>query len=110
MNIRYKFFIFSMLAVWSIICLRLIVVNVINNEYYEKFAEKNALKTEVLLPMRGTIVDRNNEPLAINELGFSISLLPKIRNSSVVESEIDHIVSLLPYLDKEELLKTYKKK
>ena len=109
MNIRYKFFIFSMLAVWSIICLRLIVVNVINNEYYEKFAEKNALKTEVLLPMRGTIVDRNNEPLAINELGFSISLLPKIRNSSVVESEIDHIVSLLPYLDKEELLKTYKK-
>lgn len=109
MNARYKFFILFMLLVWSIIGLRLIVVNVINHKYYQKFAEKNALKTDVLLPMRGLIIDRNNEPLAINELGFSIALLPKIRNKGIVESEIDYIVSFLPHLDKEKLLELYKK-
>ena len=109
MNIRYKFFIIFMLAVWSIICLRLFVINVINHEYYEKFAEKNALKTEVLLPIRGVIMDRKDEPLAVNELGFSISLSPKIRDKSIIESEINYITYFLPHLDKDELLDIYAK-
>ncbi len=109
MSLRYKFLIIFFVVVWLIICMRLFVINVINHEYYEKFAEKNAIRTEVLLPMRGLILDRNNEPLAINEIGFSISLIPKIRNKQVIESEVDKIVSFLPHLDKDELIDTYNK-
>lgn len=109
-NLRYWLLIFFFIVVWFIIVIRLFVVNVINHEYYEKFAEKNITKTEVLVPMRGLIFDRNTEPLAINEIGFSISLIPKIRNSRIVESEIERIISFLPSLDKEELFNLYKKK
>lgn len=108
-NLRYWLLIFFFIVVWFIIVIRLFVVNVINHEYYEKFAEKNITKTEVLVPMRGLIFDRNTEPLAINEIGFSISLIPKIRNSRIVESEIERIISFLPSLDKEELFNLYKK-
>lgn len=108
-NLRYWLLIFFFIVVWFIIVIRLFVVNVINHEYYEKFAEKNITKTEVLVPMRGLIFDRNTEPLAINEIGFSISLIPKIRNSRIVKSEIERIISFLPSLDKEELFNLYKK-
>lgn len=108
-NLRYWLLIFFFIVVWFIIVIRLFVVNVINHEYYEKFAEKNITKTEVLVPMRGLIFDRNTEPLAINEIGFSISLIPKIRNSRIVESEIERIISFLPSLDKEKLFNLYKK-
>ncbi len=108
-NLHYWLLIFFFIVVWFIIVIRLFVVNVINHEYYEKFAEKNITKTEVLVPMRGLIFDRNTEPLAINEIGFSISLIPKIRNSRIVESEIERIISFLPSLDKEELFNLYKK-
>lgn len=108
-NLRYWLLIFFFIVVWFIIVIRLFVVNVINHEYYEKFAEKNITKTEVLVPMRGLIFDRNTKPLAINEIGFSISLIPKIRNSRIVESEIERIISFLPSLDKEELFNLYKK-
>ncbi|MCX2717225.1 penicillin-binding protein 2 [Helicobacter sp. MIT 21-1697] len=108
-NLRYRLLIFFFIAVWFIILIRLFVVNVINHEYYEKFAEKNITKTEVLVPMRGLIFDRNTEPLAINEIGFSISLMPKIRNNHIIESEIERIISFLPSLDKEVLFNLYKK-
>lgn len=107
MNVRYRFLIIFFVIVWLIICLRLVVVNIINHEYYEKSAEKNAIRTEVLMPMRGLILDRNNEPLAINEIGFSISLIPKIRNKQIIESEVGKITSFLPNLNKEELVELY---
>lgn len=109
MSLRYRILILFFVLVWLIISIRLFVVNVINHEYYEKLAEKNALKTQVLVPMRGLILDRNNEPLAINEIGFSISLMPKIRSKQVIESEITRIVSFLPELDKDNLLAIYTK-
>lgn len=109
MNMRYKIIIALFVLVWAIIGIRLIVVNVINKDYYEKLAQKNAIKTQVLLPMRGHILDRNNETLAINEIGFSIALMPKIKNKRVLESEISRIVSFLPHLSAKQLLETYQK-
>lgn len=109
MNMRYRLLIIFFVVVWLIIMIRLFVVNVINHEYYEKFAEKNVTKVEVLMPMRGLIFDRNGDPLAINEIGFSISLIPKIRNKQIVESEIERIISHLPTYDKQKLIDTYNK-
>lgn len=108
-RIRYTFFTIFVAIVWFIICLRLFVINVINDEYYATLAEKNALKVEVLLPQRGVILDRNNASLALNELGFAIALIPKIRSSLIIENEIERVISLLPHLNKDELLALYKK-
>ncbi|TLD79801.1 penicillin-binding protein 2 [Helicobacter sp. MIT 05-5293] len=109
MNLRYKISIIFFVIVWFIIIVRLFVVNIINHDYYEKLAEKNITKVEVLMPMRGYILDRNAETLAINELGFSVSLLPRIRDKQVLEAEIRRIVKFIPHLDEQNLIKLYKK-
>lgn len=109
LNVRYKLLIAIFIIVWAIIIVRLFAIIIVNNDYYEKLAHKNTIKTEVLTPMRGHILDRNNELLAINEIGFSISLLPKIRKKEVLESEIDNITKYIPNLNKQTLLDTYKK-
>ena len=72
MNVRFKITIVFFIFVWLIILLRLWVITGINHEYYTKYAQKNATKVDVLMPARGQILDRNHEPLAINELGFAI--------------------------------------
>lgn len=109
MSLRYKLVILFFAVVWFIIIIRLIIVNVINHDYYKKFAEKNITKVEALMPMRGVILDRNSEPLAINEIGFSVSLVPKIRNRQIVRSEIEKIASFIPNLDKDYLFELYVK-
>lgn len=111
MSIVYRVFIFAILFVLSSIFIRLIVLTVINNEYYSALSNKNAYRTQAIVPMRGLIFDRNGETLAINELGFSILIVPKIRDRRIVESEAERIVSLLPNLDfdKDDILNSYKK-
>ena len=86
MSMRFKIATGFFLFVWLIIALRLWVVTTINHEYYEKYAQKNATKVDVLVPIRGQILDRNNEPLAINELGFAIAIAPPDGATSIPNS------------------------
>lgn len=106
MNMRFKIAAGFFLFVWLIIALRLWVVTTINHEYYEKYAQKNATKVDVLVPIRGQILDRNNEPLAINELGFAIAITPRLR-SAALQEQIDLITKYFPFLDAQKLTKTY---
>ena len=106
MSMRFKIATGFFLFVWLIIALRLWVVTSINHEYYDKYAQKNATKVDVLVPIRGQILDRNNEPLAINELGFAIAITPRLK-SSLLQEQIELIVKYFPFLDSQKLTKTY---
>jgi len=84
-----------------------------SNVYYEKLSHRNTIKNELIAPVRGTIVDRNKKPIAINKLGFKIQLAPHLRSKKNIDTfnkEIDTITSLLPKLDREKILKNYIKK
>ena len=76
--------------VWIILLTRVYYLSIKSNEYYEQIAEKNAVKTDYIAPVRGQILDKNGKPLAVNKLGFEISIKPHLRrNMSILDNEIN---------------------
>jgi penicillin-binding protein 2 len=81
------------------------------NEYYENLSENNSIKSELSAPVRGEILDRNNEPIAINELGFKIAFAPHLtkgKDTTLLDKEIAYLHSMIPTLDSKKIAKTYK--
>ena len=110
---KIKFIIVLFSIVWIGIIVRVFFLAVQSNVHYEKLSHRNTIKNEKIAPVRGTIVDRNNRPIAINKLGFKIQLAPHLRSKKSIDifnEEIHTITSLLPKLDREKILKNYIKK
>lgn len=109
---KIKFILFMFALTWLTLLVRVFLLSVESNSYYEKLSYNNTIKIEQIAPVRGEIVDINNRPLAINELGFKIQLAPHLtlkKNSDIFEAELTTLLSLLPHLDKEKIIKEYKK-
>jgi penicillin-binding protein 2 len=110
---KIKFIIFLFSVVWMGLIVRVFFLSVESNSYYEMLSEQNTIKNEQISPVRGEIVDRHNKPIAINKLGFKIQLAPHLRskkNITQFNEEIEHLISLLPMINKEKIIKNYKKK
>ncbi|EHL8768592.1 penicillin-binding protein 2, partial [Campylobacter jejuni] len=75
--------------------------------------KQNAIKTEFLPPVRGQITDRNGTLLAINDLGFSISIKPylsiKKSNKGILDKELSELTNLFPDLNASKLAEIYKR-
>jgi penicillin-binding protein 2 len=98
--------------VWILLIGRVFYITVRLNPYYEELANKNAIKTEHLAPLRGIIYDRKNRPLAVNQLGFAIGIKPQLSlkaNTEKLEIELDFLVREIPSLNKEKLRSKYLK-
>ncbi|PAF42797.1 penicillin-binding protein 2 [Helicobacter sp. 11S02596-1] len=108
LNIRYKILISIFILVWIALITKIFVITIKSHEYFEKLAQRNMTKKEILVPSRGQILDRNGEPLAINELGFSILLNPSLKDKEL-EKQITIIQSFFPNADSSEITKAYKK-
>jgi len=111
MKIKFIVVVFSI--VWIAIIVRVFFLAVESNLYYKKLSHQNTIKNEEIAPVRGEIVDRNNKPVAINKLGFKIKLAPHLRskkNIDIFNEELDNIITLLPKLDREKIVKNYIKK
>lgn len=109
--IRLKTLLAIFIIVWGVLLGRVYYLTIKSHERYEKLARKNTIKEEAILPVRGAIYDTKQTPLAINKLGFSISLPPHLLHKSKLKdlnSSIDFIVKELDGFSKEELLKKYK--
>lgn len=109
---KVKFIIAVFALVWLALIVRVFYLAVQSNKYYEKLSYSNTVKTEQIAPVRGEIVDRNNNPIAINQLGFKIQLAPHLiirNNLKTLERELDELIKLIPELDKEKMIKEYKK-
>jgi len=110
---KIKFIIFFFVSVWLALLVRVFSLAIQNNHYYEKLSEQNTIKHEKIAPVRGEIVDVKNRPVAINKLGFKIQLAPHLRtkkHKDQFQKEIALLLKLFPSLDKEKILKNYKKK
>lgn len=108
LNIRYKIAIGFFAIVWIVLLTKIFVLTIRSHQYFETLAQRNMTKKEVLIPARGQILDRNGEPLAINELGFSISFVPLLKNDNLNE-QINFIQSFFPSVNGSDITKTYKK-
>ncbi|MDD3505928.1 MAG: penicillin-binding transpeptidase domain-containing protein, partial [Sulfurimonas sp.] len=110
MKIKFILFIFAL--TWFALLVRVFLLSVESNTYYEKLSYDNTIKTEQIPPVRGEILDINNKPIAINELGFKIQLAPHLglkKNNYIFKEEIDTLLRFLPNLDREKIIKNYKK-
>ena len=111
MKIKVILFIFA--SVWLALIVRVFFLAVESNSYYSRLSHQNTMKQEEIAPVRGTIVDRNNKPLAINKLGFKIALAPHLKSKKKIKKynqELDVLMELLPFLNREKMDIAYEKK
>ncbi len=110
---RVKLIVFIFVSIWIALIVRIFSLAVQSNSYYEKLSLSNTIKVEKIVPVRGEIVDRNGVPLAINKLGFKIQLRPHLllkKNLKIFKKEIDFLMKLFPDMDRNKMIKNYKKK
>ncbi|QKF73495.1 penicillin-binding protein 2 [Aliarcobacter faecis] len=108
LNLIYIFIVIILITLLS----RVYFLSVKSNTYYEELSKNNYINRINKTPIRGIIEDRNGEKIAINEMGFSISIKPHLRGEKKkeeLEKIIDLITKHLPNLEKEKLIKTYLK-
>lgn len=112
MNLRLNIFFILIIATIITLLTRVYFLSIKSNTYYEELSKNNYVNRVNKIPIRGIIEDRNGEKLAINELGFSISIKPHLRGDKNKE-RLDEIISLVikhfPKLEKEKLIKEYYK-
>lgn len=110
MDIRYKIVLGGIVSTFLILILRIYYLSVISYKEYDTAAMQNIMRTEILVPARGQILDRNKEPLAVNDLGYSISLNPYLgrkKNLPTLDKELRYIISFFPNLNFDELKGNY---
>ena len=89
---------------------RLYHVSIKSNYYYEELAKENIERKEHLKPVRGEISDINGNLLAMNQIGFSISIMPHLKTGSAQFNAVGEALSEnFPDLDLRVLYKVYKK-
>ena len=79
---------------WVALLIRVFYLAIQSNSYYDTLSSHNTIKTELIAPIRGEIHDRNDEPIAINKLGFTIKLQPHLKHNSHSQ-ELDETIALL---------------
>ncbi|EDO9793983.1 penicillin-binding protein 2 [Campylobacter fetus] len=99
-----------LILVWTILLVRIYYLSIKSNEYYEEIAEKNAIKTELIAPVRGQVFDIKGKPLAVNRLGFSVLVKPHLRkNEKVLDEELKILTHTFMDLNVTKLKKEYLK-
>ncbi|MDV2489586.1 penicillin-binding protein 2 [Campylobacter sp. TJR-1] len=99
-----------LILVWAILLVRIYYLSIKSNEYYEEIAEKNAIKTELIAPVRGQVFDIKGKPLAVNRLGFSVLVKPHLRkNEKVLDEELKILTHTFTDLNVTKLKKEYLK-
>lgn len=108
---KFKLLLILFTLVWTSLIVRVYHLSIQSNEHYETLAQNNSIKTEFSSPVRGEILDRNLEPIAINELGFKIALAPHLtkgKDTLLLDQEIAYLMSMIPTLDAKKMVKLYK--
>ncbi len=108
---KIKLLITFFLVLWTALIVRVFDLSVQSNEHYETLSQNNSIKSELSPPVRGEILDRNLEPIAINELGFKISLAPHLtkgKDDTLLNTEIAYLLHMIPTLDAAKIAKAYK--
>jgi len=107
---KYKFIIFIFIIFWGVMITRLYHVSIKSNFYYEGLAKENVERKQFIKPVRGEITDVNGNLLAMNQIGFSVSIAPHFKiKSKKLNHLIDTLIETFPDLNKEVMLKVYKK-
>ena len=109
---RMKIVLVFVISITVLLLSRVYFLSIKSNTYYEELSQRNYIKTHYLPSVRGNIIDRNGVPLAVNTLGFSISISPHLTRQKTYEKLqeiIKTIATHFPEFEEEKLLKQYKR-
>ncbi len=108
---RLKVIIGFVLAISLILIGRVYYLSIYSHDKYEELSKKNYIKQFKDVAVRGSIKDRNGKYLAVNKVGFSITMKPHLQ-SKIKFKDVEDIATLLvkyfPHLKYEKLIKRYK--
>ncbi len=105
---RYRLLWFIFILVWGLLVVRLYHISIKSNYYYEKLAKENIERKTYIKPVRGEIFDSKGNYLAVNKLGFSVSIAPHMKKKKLSEV-IDLLKSYFPDINKTVMQKVYKR-
>jgi penicillin-binding protein 2 len=89
-----------------ILAAELFYFQIIKFGYYKNLSLRNAIRIIPLEASRGTICDRNNQPLARDEISFDLAVIPQeLKDIDEVLYELSKITGI----EKEPLLKNYRR-
>ena len=89
---------------------RLYHISIKGELYYKNLAKQNIERKVFTKPVRGEILDRNGRLLAMNRMGFSISIRPHLKkNGKRLNKVVDKLTKTFPDLNRTIMLKIYKK-
>lgn len=106
---RFKVTIFFFVTIWFVMFLRLYYLSIKSNVFYEELAKSNAEKSYYIKPARGEIFDNKGRLLAVNDVGFSISIVPKLdTKSSEFKNLLKDLKRDIPDINATRIEKVYK--
>jgi penicillin-binding protein 2 len=74
---------------------RMAYISVAENERYKLLSESNRVQLRLIPPRRGWIVDRANQPIAINRSDFRIDLIPdRLKDPDRIIAELTRLLDL----------------
>ena len=104
---RLKIILTLIFIFYIIILGRVYFLSIQNHNYYKTLANNNIHKKIYIKPTRGIIYDSNHIPIAYNELRFSLSLKPHLKEKELNNSL--EFINKYIHIDKIKTIKTYKK-
>ncbi|MBL8702333.1 MAG: penicillin-binding protein 2 [Alphaproteobacteria bacterium] len=89
---------------------RLYYLQVVESEKYKVLADENRISLRIIAPVRGKIVDRHGEPLALNRVNYRIVLVPE--QTGDVAATLTVLANLIPVteLDRRRILREVARK
>ena len=107
---RYRLIFLIFMAVWVVLIVRLYHISIKSNFYYEKLAKENIERKSYLKPVRGEILDTHGNFLAVNKIGFSLSLAPHLSvKKGELQRVIDRIRQSFPDINATVMQRVYRK-
>jgi penicillin-binding protein 2B len=94
-KLRQKTFMISSLLIllWSVLIGRLFYIQVLNSKKYQALCNSQANLRKEVLPIRGTIYDRNGKALTVDLVSYSIAAHPYlIRDKAALARELAAIL------------------
>lgn len=87
---RLLLFLVMVFALFLILIIRLFYLQISNYNYFKNRSENNRIKIEIIPPLRGDIVDRNNNKLTNNRNSYGLTLY---RNNKQKDSEFTELIA-----------------
>ena len=92
---------------FSLLIYRIYDLSIVSYDKYVKLSQHNIKKDIPLTPIRGVIYDRNDNPVALNELRFDLTIKPHLKESQLNDT-IQNIKQVLD-INATKIFMTYKK-